>query len=434
MQQMNKVSCIEMKFIYDHLNKRGVKEQSEIKLFPFLGKQKKIKINRTCIGFATENIPANLKTLTTYKLGRMGKEQLFYEMKLIKTQNLSGQRENRFLMESKCEMPFCLNGNYVFRSYIEEGDKIEMGFNTLYFERSLCAHQENINLTVPQQKAAFSDLPIHLTGETGTGKTTLAKKIHNLTKPDKPFVHINLSSYSEKLIESELFGHVKGAFTGANSEKIGAFEQAREGTLFIDEIDSLPLELQTKLLIFLDEKKLRKVGGTRDHKVNCRMIFASGQKLQDLVVANKMRKDFYFRLASGMTIKLKSLRDNPIQIQQFCEDFELNNKVHIPQSLIEFYQTLPWPGNLRQLKSHLDKKCIVSASTKFLFDELDERLMEQSTDLFDINETLEKELTMNELKTNYVRGLLVKYKNNKSAVAKVLEISPRSVRAIAQSV
>jgi len=250
----------------------------------------------------------------------------------------------------------------------------------------------------------------------------------------KPFVHINLSSFSEKLIESELFGHMKGSFTGAIAEKIGAFEQANGGTLFIDEIDSLPIELQAKLLIFLDEKKIRKVGGVKDLKVNCRLIFASGKNLRQLVANSQMRRDFYYRIISGAIIKLPTLRDNVQKIQSFCEEFEVENKVHMNQDLIDFYKSLPWPGNYRQLKSHLNKKRVIATGSKLLFDEMDEKLVQESSDLFDVNEYYQKDMSLDELKYHYVHNLLVKYKNNKSAVAKVLGITPRSVNTISRKV
>lgn len=434
MQSLENTQILEMKFIHEQLNRRGIEEDSIIHLQPFLAKQKKVVLNRTKLSFCTDNVMNKNHQGMVYRLGRLGKEKLNFQLTSIKTTSLNGQARTRYLMVSHCQIPFCLNGNYVLSSYIEQGDKVEMGYNSLSFERRRGATEELFSFTLSQKKMINSELPILISGETGTGKTTLAKYIHESTRPQEPFVHVNLSSFSEKLMESELFGHVKGAFTGAISEKVGAFEQAKGGTLFIDEIDSLPIEIQTKLLLFLDEKKLRKVGGTKDKVINCRLIFASGRDLQHLVKIKQMRKDFYFRLASGMSFKLKSLRDDNNKVQKFCEDFEVSQKVHLPQDLIEFYQTLPWPGNIRQLKAHLDKKKLLSVNNKMSFDELDEKLMTQSNDLFDISETLVKELTMSELKFQYVQGMLQKYKNNKSAVAKILGISTRSVKNITDKV
>lgn len=127
-------------------------------------------------------------------------------------------------------------------------------------------------------------MPIFLSGETGTGKSTLAREIHDISSRSKePFVQINIASFSQNLVESELFGHAKGAFTGALFEKRGIFLEANKGTLFLDEIDSLSFELQTKLLLFLDDLKIRAVGSNHDKKVDVRLIVASGENLEDLI-------------------------------------------------------------------------------------------------------------------------------------------------------
>jgi DNA-binding NtrC family response regulator len=288
-------------------------------------------------------------------------------------------------------------------------------------------------LSSSEQKLVQTNLPVLLEGETGTGKTTLAKKIHKYANSEKSFVHINISSYAPSIIESELFGHVKGAFTGAISDKKGAFLEAQDGTLFIDEIDSLPRDIQTKLLIFLDEKKFRPVGAHKDIQIDCRLIFASGQKLENLLAKKLLRKDFYFRLNSGVKIKLPSLREDEKLLESICEDFAYENKVFIDPKLIDFYKSLPWPGNIRQLRSLLNKKCLLANNSRLEFDFCDERLMQESANLMDLNESFEKEVSMHELKYHYVKRLLLKYNNNKTAVARVLGITPRSISNICKS-
>lgn len=422
----------EMKFMYDYLGGVSLTEGDMISFSPFMGRSRKIKLKRTKVQFATDNIRPDEKEMISYKLGRLGKEKLDYILEKREVRSQCNELASRFILKSKCKIPFRLNGVYSYEAYIEKGDKLELGYNVIEFNCSKRFQADDFSLTPSQIKIAHSELPIMLEGETGTGKTSIAKYIHNKTKSEKPFVHINLSSFSEKLIESELFGHVKGAFTGAMNDKMGALEQAHGGTLFIDEIDSLPMELQTKLLIFLDEKVVRKVGGSNDKVIKCRLIFASGKSLNHLLNQRKIRQDFYYRIVSGAVIKLKSLRDEPRKIQECCEKFELENKVHITQELIDFYKSLPWPGNFRQLKSHLNKKKVISTSSKFIFDEVDERLIIESSDLINMNTFSEKELTLDELKYQYVQSMLMKYKNNKSAVAKVLGITSRSVKTICE--
>tara|TARA_B100001971_G_C18268000_1_gene596043 strand:+ start:38912 stop:40222 length:1311 start_codon:yes stop_codon:yes gene_type:complete len=424
----------EMKFMFEHLKGEGVKLGDRLILNPFLGRRRNLELKRTKVHFTTDNVSASERGSINYHLGRLGKEKLHYILERRPIRSQSNEPDDRYFFYTNCPIPFRVNGVYAHESYVEKGDKIELGYNVIEFQRSNFSKANTLNLTPAQIKVAQSELPLMLEGETGTGKTSLAKKIHARSMEGKPFVHINLSSFSEKLIESELFGHMKGSFTGAIAEKIGAFEQANGGTLFIDEIDSLPIELQAKLLIFLDEKKIRKVGGVKDLKVNCRLIFASGKNLRQLVANSQMRRDFYYRIISGAIIKLPTLRDNVQKIQSFCEEFEVENKVHMNQDLIDFYKSLPWPGNYRQLKSHLNKKRVIATGSKLLFDEMDEKLVQESSDLFDVNEYYQKDMSLDELKYHYVHNLLVKYKNNKSAVAKVLGITPRSVNTISRKV
>jgi len=419
----------EFNFMKDHLDKVSLKEGDQMVLMPFLGRQRKIKINRTEIDFATDNIQNSDKSMTFYTLGRVGKEKLHFRLKRQEIRNLSGASSYRFILFSKLNTPFKLNGNYTFKSYLEQGDKIELGYNTLFVDQSFFEATKT-RFSKNELRLVNSNIPVLLEGETGTGKTSLAKEIHRTSKENKNFVHLNLSSFSKNLIESELFGHVKGAFTGAVTDKEGAFKQAKGGTLFIDEIDSLPIELQTKLLIFLDEKKFRPVGASRDMSVECRLIFASGSRLDLLVKKGLMRKDFYYRLASGFKMELPALRSDEELIQKHCEKFASRAKVYLEPSLIEFYKTLPWPGNYRQLNNLLEKKQLLSNNGKLSFDHCDEMLMIESTNLIDINEHVDKEVSMEELKFHYVQKLLLKYNYNKSAVSKILGITARSVKNI----
>ena len=212
-----------------------------------------------------------------------------------------------------------------------------------------------------------SHLNLFLEGETGTGKTTMARKIHEeFHDPLLPFVSINLSALNQGLIESELFGHEKGAFTGAHRDKKGAFELAGRGTLFIDEIDSLPLAQQVKVLSILDDKKFRPVGGERSKEAKCRVIFASGQNIEELVEEKSFRMDLFFRIQSGLKIKLPPLRDNPERILKIIEGFEKEQVVTFSKECLSFYRNGYWPGNIRQLKAHLWRKFYSSNSSRII--------------------------------------------------------------------
>ena len=159
-----------------------------------------------------------------------------------------------------------MNGSQVLHGIVQENDEIRIGYSKLRFIRkfNLCSKEEN-NYVHNFEIMNKSDLPILIEGETGVGKTSLARKLHE-NSLRKNFVHINLSAFSPTLIESELFGHLRGSFTGAHSDKKGAFSKANGGTLFLDEIDSLPRELQVKLLNFLDDKEFIPVGSTVPQK------------------------------------------------------------------------------------------------------------------------------------------------------------------------
>ena len=187
-------------------------------------------------------------------------------------------------------------------------------------------------------KLIRSDLNILIQGETGTGKTRLARRIHDESGSSGDFVHINLSSFSPSLIESELFGYQKGSFTGAIKNKVGALASANFGTLFIDEIDSLPFALQTKLLLFLDDQKFSPVGSRQVLSANTRIIFASGRSLIDLVKRGSMREDFYFRIISGHEIRMRPLRDCPELIDRLINHFSIKNNVSLTIKLKEFYK------------------------------------------------------------------------------------------------
>jgi DNA-binding NtrC family response regulator len=277
-----------------------------------------------------------------------------------------------------------------------------------------------------------SELKILIQGETGTGKTYLAGKIHERSGRPGAFVAVNLSSFNPQLIESELFGHLKGSFTGAMKDKLGAFELAEGGTLFMDEIDSLPLETQIKLLTFIDNNRFRRVGDTREREIRTRMIFAAGRPLESLVQQGLFRRDFYFRLKSGHTLELAPLRNNTPQIGLACHHFGQHKGVAISERLVEFYESLAWPGNLRQLQGHLEKKRVLCRTHKLDFDHLDEELLLQSTDLMSIS-AIEELVPMEQYKGDYVKRALLLCEGNIALTARKLRLCEKTVRSLVKS-
>jgi len=208
------------------------------------------------------------------------------------------------------------------------------------------------------RRVAPGDATVLIQGESGTGKELVAKAIHaHSNRKTQRFIPINCAAMPEPLLESELFGHVKGAFTGATSDKMGLFEAAGEGSLFLDEIGSMPLNLQSKLLRVLEEQEVRKVGSTQTVQVNVRVLAATNERIEDQIKEGKFREDLYYRL-NVITIDIPPLRDRPEDILPLA-DFLLNKEYsgdpqHLPswdpdaQMVLEAYS---WPGNVRELEN-----------------------------------------------------------------------------------
>lgn len=218
------------------------------------------------------------------------------------------------------------------------------------------------NLLWTAKKAAETSLSIYLAGETGTGKEVLAHLLHAWS-PRKAgaFVPLHCGALSLSLVESELFGHVKGAFTGAIHHRPGALMQAHGGTLFLDEIGDLPLDIQVKLLRFLENGEIRPVGADRTHRADVRLLCATHHPLHQLVEEGKFRRDLYYRLAS-VTLQIPALRTRPEDIEMLARHFANQHQKRIsPQALLRL-QAHSWPGNVRELQHTMERACGLSGS------------------------------------------------------------------------
>ncbi len=217
------------------------------------------------------------------------------------------------------------------------------------------------------ERVAPTDSTVLITGETGTGKELIARAIHNLSsRKDKPLVKVNCAAIPAGLIESEFFGHEKGAFTGALTKKMGRFEVAHKGTIFLDEIGELPLDLQSKLLRVLQEGEFERVGGTQTFKVNVRVIAATNRNLEQLSKSGQYRPDLYYRL-NVFPVHVPALReregDIPLLAQYFVRKFAANlgRKIdRIPERMIAALQRYQWPGNVRELEHVIERAVILS--------------------------------------------------------------------------
>lgn len=216
------------------------------------------------------------------------------------------------------------------------------------------------------QVVAATDVTVLIKGETGTGKEVLANAIQtNSSRATKPFVTLNCAALPESLIESEIFGHKKGAFTGAISDKPGLFESANGGTLFLDEINSLPLSVQSKLLRFLENGECMPIGASKPTKLDVRVIAATNQDLTTLIEKGEFRSDLYFRL-NVVPLELPSLAERKEDIEKLAKHFfSLFSQQHQLQSPIlsksseKVLRQYSWPGNVRELKNLCERLCIL---------------------------------------------------------------------------
>ncbi|MEY2396801.1 MAG: formate hydrogenlyase transcriptional activator, partial [Acidobacteriaceae bacterium] len=225
-------------------------------------------------------------------------------------------------------------------------------------------------------KVAPTDSTVLITGETGTGKELIARAIHKTSKrSDRAFVSVNCAAIPPSLIPSELFGHEKGAFTGATQRRLGRFELAEGGTIFLDEVGELPLETQVALLRVLQEREFERVGGNRSIKANVRVIVATNRDLQACIAAGTFRDDLFYRL-NVFPIESPPLRerkeDIPLLVQYFIDRYAREagkNIRNISKETLDLFQSYTWPGNIRELRNVIERSVIVCETESFSVDE-----------------------------------------------------------------
>ena len=260
----------------------------------------------------------------------------------------------------------CVSSEFTFEGIIGQSAAIS----------ALCKH---IKVVAPTGSTAL------ILGETGTGKELIARAIHNLSpRHDRPFIKVNCAAIPAGLIESELFGHERGAFTGAVSQRIGRFEMANGGTLFLDEVGDIPLELQPKLLRVLQEQEFERIGSTQTTRVNVRIVAATSRELPRMVAAREFRPDLYYRL-NVFPLRVPALRerseDIPLLIRHFVDLYSgrANKRVsQVPVEAMEVLLRYAWPGNVRELQNVVERAVILSPG-KVLQLFLDE--VEQSSEM-----------------------------------------------------
>ncbi len=279
------------------------------------------------------------------------------------------------------------------------------------------------------EKAANTNINVYITGDTGTGKEVVAKAIHyNSDRKKKPFVAVNMAAIPRELVESELFGYEKGAFTGAQSRKIGKFEEANKGTIFLDEIAELDLSLQSKLLRVLQERELTRVGGQEKVNLDVRLVVATHKNLPNEIRAGRFREDLFYRIM-GLPITLPQLRERGNDIlllaRHFLDEFCKNNKMQpitITSQAKELLMKYPYPGNVRELKSIIDLAAVMCSNYTL-----------DAGDIFFTNvapaeeQFSSVEKTLKEFTRDIIQQYLKKYNNNVVTVAKKLGIGKSTI-------
>jgi two-component system, NtrC family, response regulator AtoC len=273
------------------------------------------------------------------------------------------------------------------------------------------------------EKAINTSISVTITGETGTGKDLVAKAIHyNSERRKKPFVAINMAAIPRELVESELFGHEKGAFTGAHASRKGKFEEADGGTLFLDEIGEMDLTLQAKLLRALQEREVTPVGSNKSIQVNCRILVATNKNLLQNVRSGMFRDDLYYRLF-GLGINMPPLRerDNDILLlakhfmKVYCQENNIPEKI-ISREAQKKLMTYTYPGNVRELKSVIELSVVLSNNQQIEVEDIN--FSEDDT----LPEMINRELTLREHNLRIVKSYLNKYDGNVKEAARKLDI------------
>lgn len=275
------------------------------------------------------------------------------------------------------------------------------------------------------RKVAQTDATVLLTGETGTGKEVFAQSIHyGSQRKNKPFVAINCSAFSKELLESELFGHKAGAFTGALKDKKGLFEEAHEGTIFLDEIGEMAIDLQAKILRVLETKEFLKIGETKSQKIDVRIIAATNRILEKEIETEHFRRDLYYRL-SVFQIHLPPLRERISDIKLFVSEFvnlfatKSNKKINtISPDYLKLLEQNSWKGNIRELRNVIERSVILTDNDTLSIETLPLEIQYPDTDSSDFITTM----ALSDIERLHIEKILGYTKGNKAEAARILKI------------
>lgn len=327
--------------------------------------------------------------------------------------------EKKFLLQENESLKNQLKEKFKFDSIISQSSKME---NVL-----------NLAGRVAQSKAT-----VLIRGESGTGKELIAKAVHFASqRNEKPFVTVNVAALSENLLESELFGHLKGSFTGASENRTGRFEEADEGTLFIDEVGDIPLNIQVKILRAIQFGEIQTIGNSQSKKVDVRIIAATHRNLEEMIAKNEFREDLFYRL-NVVTLNLPSLRerkeDIPILISHFIRKFsDQNGKdvINISSEALDTLMKYNFPGNVRELENIIERAVILSRENVIasgdLPPQLGDSLGKSILDPRNLDSKYDEKMKAFEIEI--IKEALERSNGNQSAAARELDITERHLRS-----
>ncbi|GMV05076.1 MAG: sigma-54-dependent Fis family transcriptional regulator [Gemmatimonadota bacterium] len=282
-------------------------------------------------------------------------------------------------------------------------------------------------------KVSRSPLPVLISGETGTGKELVARGIHVLSGRGGPFLAVNCAALPDHLLESELFGHERGAFTGADRAKPGLFEAAHGGTLFLDEVGELPPPLQPKLLRALEEGEIRRVGSTRPQTVDVRVVAATNRDLDEEIAAGRFREDLFWRL-NGLALSIPPLRERPADVPELVEHFLQRHAaaagrrtLSFPADAMALLTAYPWPGNVRELRAAVERAATLTEGDVLTAEALPERIHRGGALRATVAEAAVRQLSMAEVERAYILEILRVTGGNKSRTAEILGLDRKTL-------
>lgn len=318
------------------------------------------------------------------------------------------------------------------RDLKKENEALRVQVNERYGFDNIIGNSEPIQKVFQIiRQVAPTRASILIDGDTGTGKELVAKAIHfNSNRKNKPFIAVNCGALSQSLLESELFGHEKGAFTGAVNQRAGRFEAANKGTIFLDEIGETTPEFQVKLLRVLQEQEFERVGGVKAIKVDVRVIAATNRDLKEEVKEGRFREDLYYRL-NVINIKLPPLRerqdDIPLLVHHFLTQFNKENGRNLTLSpkAMELLQGYNWPGNVRQLRTMMESICILTSGKEILPSNLPPDIAGEQEPQHHLR--LRVGMTVREAERELIRATLSKLNGNKAKAARELGLGRKTL-------